>query len=362
MVGTGRGAQLGVLIKSGRALETAKNIDTIVFDKTGTLTKGEPELTDTILLDESGLERDEVVSLVASVENESEHPLAKALVRGLQRETKQGSSVRPESFQALPGHGVQAEIAGRSVLVGNMELMRSREVAGLEDQALVGKLQELARGGKTPLVAAIDGRACAVLALADQLKPGAKRVIRRLKQMGLQIVMLTGDSKQTARAVAAQTGIDLVLAEVLPENKTEEVRKLQQRGFTVAMVGDGINDAPALAQADLGIAMGTGIDVAIETGSIVLMSGDLQGVLTAVSLSRATVRNIKQNLFWAFFYNSLGIPIAAGVLYIFGGPTLNPIIAAAAMAMSSVSVVSNALRLKYFDIEREGAGPSPAGA
>jgi Cu+-exporting ATPase len=362
MVGTGRGAQLGVLIKSGRALEKAKNIDTVVFDKTGTLTKGEPELTDTVLLEGAGQDRAEIVSLIAAVENESEHPLAQALVRGLRDEASGAPADRPESFEAMPGHGVQARIKGHTVLVGNMELMRSREVAGLQEATLGRKLQELAREGKTPLVASIDGRACAVLAVADQLKPGARQVIRGLKRMGLQVVMLTGDSRQTARAIASQAGIDRVLAEVLPENKAEEVRKLQDRGFSVAMVGDGINDAPALAQADLGIAIGTGIDVAIETGSIVLMSGDLQGVLTAVALSRATVRNIKQNLFWAFFYNSLGIPIAAGVLYIFGGPTLNPIIAAAAMAMSSVSVVTNALRLKYFDIAREGAEPSAAEA
>ena len=350
MVGTGRGAQLGVLIKSGQALETARNLQAVVFDKTGTLTVGKPQLTDSLLLSSSLLEREGLLPLIAGVEQESEHPLAKAVVAGLETEVSRPLP-QPESFQALPGQGIKARISGHDLLAGSLELMRQEDVQGLESRELTDALSRLAEAGKTPLIAAVDGRAAMVLALADQLKPGASQVISRLKELGLEVFMLTGDTEQTARAIAAQAGIDRVIARVMPENKTEEIRKLQDQGYSVAMVGDGINDAPALAQADLGLSMGTGIDVAIESGDIVLMRGELDGVLRAISLSRATVRNIKQNLFWAFFYNSLGIPIAAGLLHVFGGPTLNPMIAAGAMAMSSVSVVSNALRLRFYQPE-----------
>jgi len=347
MVGTGRGAQLGVLIKSGHALETARNIKAVIFDKTGTLTEGQPQLTDTMLLPTSPAERQEVVSLVIGIEEASEHPLARAIVQGLKEEGGQAGS-HPDEFQALPGQGIQARISGRGVLIGSPELMGNQQVQGLDREELQASLDSLAEAGKTPLLVAVDGQVSMVLALADQLKAGASEVIAEIKRLGLQVYMLTGDNERTARAIADQAGIDRVIARVLPENKAQEVSRLQEQGVRVAMVGDGINDAPALAQADLGISMGTGIDVAIESGDIVLMRGELDGVLTAISLSRATVRTIKQNLFWAFFYNSLGIPIAAGVLYVFGGPTLNPMIAAGAMAMSSVSVVSNALRLRFF--------------
>ncbi|MGM0424777.1 MAG: heavy metal translocating P-type ATPase [Thermodesulfobacteriota bacterium] len=346
MVGTGRGAQLGVLIKSGQALESAKNIQTMVLDKTGTLTTGQPALSRTVLLSSSFAE-DEVLSLVAGVEQESEHPLAKAVVQGA--ESRLGSSLpRPESFEAVSGLGVKARIQGREVLIGNLEFMHQNQVQGLEEQEIDSQMQDMAGKGETPLLAVLDKEPALILSVADQIKPGVKEVLAKLQEMGLEVIMLTGDNRITAQAVAEQLGLDQVISEVLPEHKAEEIRKLQAKGRKVAMVGDGINDAPALAQADLGLAMGTGIDVAIESGDIVLMQGDLQRVLTAIQLSKATVRNIKQNLFWAFFYNSLGIPVAAGVLLLFGGPSLSPMIAAAAMAMSSVSVVSNALRLRFF--------------
>lgn len=359
MVGTGRGAQLGVLIKSGEALETARRIQTIIFDKTGTLTVGKPELTDIRPVNSSQFQQQELLSLVYAVERESEHPLAKALVRGI-KDSVSEDNPKTDSFEAMPGLGLQAKVQDRQVLIGNKELMKTKGVSGTQEEVVTNITQELTKDGKTPLLVAVDGRLGLILAVADQLKPEAAYVINGLKETGLEIAMITGDNQQTAKAIADQAGIDKVLAEVLPENKADEVKKLQQQGLKVAMVGDGLNDAPALAQADLGIAIGTGIDVAIESGNIVLMRGDLDGVLTAISLSRATVRNIKQNLFWAFFYNSLGIPIAAGILHIFGGPTLNPIIAAGAMAMSSVSVVSNALRLRYFRLDKQGSEISEA--
>ena len=348
MTGTGRGAQLGVLIKSGQALETAKGLQAVVLDKTGTLTEGKPSLRETVNLSgEEGVE-ERLLPLIAGVENESEHPLARAVVEGI-RSRGYGHFPRPDSFQALPGQGVYAEIGGSEILLGNVELMRAYSVPGLDAEDVTSRMQELADRGRTPLLAAADGHLNLILGVGDELKPEAAEVVSSLHQRGLQVVMLTGDNERTARAVAAQAGIDRVLAEVLPENKAREVSRLQVQGLKVAMVGDGINDAPALAQADLGISMGSGIDVAMESGDIVLMHSDLRQVLTAIDLSRVTVRNIKQNLFWAFIYNSLGIPVAAGVLYLFGGPTLNPMIAAGAMAMSSVSVVSNSLRLRWYN-------------
>jgi len=350
MVGTGRGAQLGTLIKSGEALETVKNVHAVVFDKTGTLTVGRPELTDTTILDGCPVDGQTLTGLIGAVEQESEHPLAKAVVRGLKQDSGQAWP-KASSFQAVPGYGVQAEADGHSLLIGNTAFLEQQGVLSADMEQIRHQVQDLAQSGKTPLLIAVDGKAAAVLAVADQLKPEAAEVVSGLKSKGLRVVMLTGDNDQTARAVAAQAGIDELRSQVLPENKADVISELQSKGVRVAMVGDGINDAPALAQADVGIAMGSGIDVAIESGDIVLMRGDLYGVLTAVSLSRATVRNIKQNLFWAFFYNTLGIPVAAGALYVFGGPTLNPMIAAGAMAMSSVSVVSNALRLRFFQPE-----------
>ncbi len=349
MVGTGRGAQLGILIKSGRALEIAEQVRTIVFDKTGTLTRGEPELTDIEML-ESGQNRtrEDILPLIGAVELESEHPLARAVVSGVQSEGVKVEHHGVQNFHSVPGKGVMADINGHKLLVGNLEFMQEKGLSGLQDKYLQSRLQELAAQGKTPLLAALEGVPVMLLAVADQIKPGVREVISGLKQKGMNIFMLTGDNERTARAVAVKVGIDNVIPNVLPEKKAEKIKELQSQGLKVAMVGDGINDAPALASADLGISLGTGIDVAIEAGDIVLMSGDVSGVSKAISLSRATVGNIKQNLFWAFFYNSLGIPVAAGVLFIFGGPTLNPMIAAGAMAMSSVSVVSNALRLRNF--------------
>ncbi|MFW6179694.1 MAG: copper-translocating P-type ATPase, partial [Desulfohalobiaceae bacterium] len=347
MVGTGRGAQLGVLIKSGQALENAKNIQTVVLDKTGTLTTGQPALSRTLALAGSPFSEEEALGLVAAVEQESEHPLARAVLEGAKARLKQ-TLPRPQSFEAVSGQGVKAQIQNKEVLIGNLEFMQQSQVQGLDNQEIERQMQDMAAKGETPLLAAIDKVPVLILSVADQIKPGVKEVLTKMQDMGLEVIMLTGDNRVTAQAVASQLGLDQVISEVLPEHKAEEIRKLQAKGRKVAMVGDGINDAPALAQADLGLAMGTGIDVAIESGDIVLMQGDLQKVLTAIQLSKATVRNIKQNLFWAFFYNSLGIPIAAGVLLIFGGPSLSPMIAAAAMAMSSVSVVSNALRLRFF--------------
>ncbi|MFH1020790.1 MAG: heavy metal translocating P-type ATPase [Pseudomonadota bacterium] len=344
MVGTGRGAQLGVLVKSGEALEMAQKIDAVVFDKTGTLTHGRPELTDVQAVS-AGMDAGQILSLVASAESGSEHPLAEAIVNAARE--KGLTLAEPSYFEAVPGRGIRAMVRGKKVLLGNREFMAAQEVTGMGVM-----IEQIAHGfagdGKTALYCAADGKLIALLAIADRLKPEVPAIISALERMGIKIFMLTGDNEITARAIADQAGISEVFAQVLPDQKVEKVAALQAEGFRVAMVGDGINDAPALAKADVGIAMGTGIDVAIESGDIVLMKGHLSGLLTALSLSRATMRNIKQNLFWAFIYNIIGIPVAAGVLHLFGGPTLNPMIAGGAMAMSSVSVVSNALRLRFF--------------
>jgi len=345
MVGTGRGAQLGVLIKSGEALETAQSVNSLVFDKTGTLTYGRPELTDFSLVKGRGLTEDEVLALVAGAESVSEHPLAEAIVR--RAKEKKLRLVEPESFEAVPGKGIIARIQDHDLLLGNSEFVLSQLENGNSPE-VKAKVAGYSGEGKTALYLALDGELTAILAIADRIKPETPQTISRLKKMGIRVFMLTGDNETTARAIAAQAGIEDVIAEVLPDFKAEKVAELQSQGMKVGMVGDGINDAPALAKADVGIAMGTGIDVAVESGDIVLMKGDLSGVLTAMSLSRATMRNIKQNLFWAFAYNVIGIPVAAGLLYIFGGPTLNPMIAGGAMALSSVSVVSNALRLRFY--------------
>jgi Cu+-exporting ATPase len=350
MVGTGRGAQLGVLIKSGESLELAQQVEAIVFDKTGTLTYGKPALTDLVLLPErEGAENpaaDEMLALLASAESASEHPLAEAVVQAAK--AKGIVSITPESFEAVPGRGIRARVDGRQLLIGNREFMIQSGVAIADEPAVTAREEMLAAAGKTILFASLDNRLQALVAIADKIKPETRQVVGRLQDLGLQVVMLTGDNNATAKAIAAQAGITDVMAQVLPEHKADKVAALQATGLMVAMVGDGINDAPALARADVGIAMGTGIDVAIETGDIVLMKGELRGVLTALALSRAIMRNIKQNLFWAFAYNIVGIPVAAGLLYIFGGPTLNPMIAGGAMAASSVSVVTNALRLRFF--------------
>ncbi|MHB8989657.1 MAG: heavy metal translocating P-type ATPase [Desulfobulbia bacterium] len=345
MVGTGRGAQLGVLVKSGEALEMAQKIDAVVFDKTGTLTHGRPELTDVQPI-AAEMDVGQILSLVASAESGSEHPLAEAIVNAARE--KGLTLAEPSHFEAVPGRGIRAMVREQNILLGNREFMAEQNVTGL-GMAVEQIAHGFAGDGKTALYCAAEGRLIALLAIADRLKAEVPATISALQGMGIKIFMLTGDNEITARAIAAQAGISEVFAQVLPDQKVEKVAALQAEGFLVAMVGDGINDAPALAKADVGIAMGTGIDVAIESGDIVLMKGHLSGLLAALSLSRATMRNIKQNLFWAFIYNIIGIPVAAGVLHLFGGPTLNPMIAGGAMAMSSVSVVSNALRLRFFN-------------
>ncbi|MDH3360386.1 MAG: copper-translocating P-type ATPase, partial [Desulfobulbaceae bacterium] len=346
MVGTGRGAQLGVLIKNGAALEMAEKITTVVFDKTGTLTYGQPELVDLEPLN-GKLTANELLALVASSEVGSEHPLAEAIVRSAQE--KDLALVEVEMFEALPGWGIKAKVAGHDLLLGNLSLMEDEKVAGLNEdvQRIASRFAE---DGKTALYLALNGEMAAMLGIADRIKPEARMVVNRLQGMGIIVYMLTGDHEVTARSIAAQAGIDKVIAQVLPDHKAQKITQLQEQGGRVAMVGDGINDAPALAQADLGIAMGTGIDVAIDSGDVVLMKGTLDGVLVAFALSRATMRNIRQNLFWAFIYNIIGIPVAAGLFFMFGGPTLNPMLAGGAMAMSSVSVVTNALRLRFFKV------------
>ena len=356
MVGTGKGAESGILIKGGEALETAHKIQTIVFDKTGTITEGRPKVTDVIIGNGewgAGSREDALLRLVAAAEKNSEHPLAAAIV--LEAEKRGLTLPQVTDFKAIPGRGIEARIANfdshspfpvpRSLLIGNKKLMDERNVSFAEMET---ESDRLAAEGKTPMYAAFDEKASGIVAVADSVKASSKAAIERLHKMGIEVAMITGDNKNTAGAIAKQVGIDRVLAEVLPQDKSAEVKKLQNEGRKVAMVGDGINDAPALAQADIGIAIGSGTDVAIESADIVLMRSDLMDVPAAINLSKRTIRTIKQNLFWAFGYNVLGIPIAAGLLYIFGGPLLNPMFAAGAMSLSSVSVLSNALRLKRF--------------
>jgi len=356
IVGTGKGAEHGILIRSAETLERSHKIKAVLLDKTGTLTQGEPKVTDIIALPSSSQE--EVLRLAASAEHGSEHPLGEAIVKAA---LEKKLEVSPASdFNAIPGHGVEASVEGKKLLLGNLRLMNEKNLSlnGLGEEA-----ERFRAKGKTVMFLGIDNHIAGIIALADTLKPNAKAAMDALHNMGIEVMMLTGDNQRTAEAIAQQVGIDRVLAEVLPEHKAQEVKKLQQEGKVVAMVGDGINDAPALAQADVGIAIGTGTDVAMETGDITLISGDLTGIITAVSLSKRTMRTIKQNLFWAFAYNTALIPVAAGVLYLAfsntGAPSglhfilgnygfLNPILAAAAMAVSSLTVVFNSLRLKRF--------------
>ena len=343
MVGTGRAAELGILIKGGAVLEQAQRIDTVVFDKTGTLTLGQPEVTDISIPPDQNMNDTELLSLAASLEKGSEHPLGEAVVAA----AKKRDIVLPpmQDFKVLPGFGVQARVEGHDVVIGNRKLM---EEAGLDLSSVENELEAWTREGKTPMLVQVDGRLGGAMAAADQIKPHAIEAVARLKQKGMKVIMITGDHALTARAVADELGIDDVLAEVLPGDKANEVKQLMEQGRFVAMVGDGINDAPALAQAHIGIAMGSGTDIAMETSDITLMSQNLNAVVDAIELSRSTLRKIKQNLFWAFFYNILGIPIAAGMLYPAYGILLKPLFAAAAMSFSSVSVVSNSLLLKRF--------------
>ncbi|MCA5012005.1 MULTISPECIES: heavy metal translocating P-type ATPase [unclassified Enterococcus] len=341
MVGTGKGAENGVLIKSGDALETTHKIQTIVFDKTGTITEGKPKVTDIVTAND--LAENDLLRLAASAEKGSEHPLGEAIVNDAVE--KNLTFAQTENFTAIPGHGIEVTIEGSRFLLGNKKLMDDRHIS-LENLGTIS--DQLAEQGKTPMYIAKDDLIAGIIAVADTIKETSIPAIKKLHQMGIEVAMITGDNKRTAQAIAKQVGIDRVLSEVLPEDKANEVQKLQKEGKKVAMVGDGINDAPALAQADIGIAIGSGTDVAMESADIVLMRSDLMDVPTAVELSKATIKNIKENLFWAFAYNTLGIPVAMGVLYLFGGPLLNPMIAGAAMSFSSVSVLLNALRLKGF--------------
>ena len=340
MVGTGKGAENGVLIKGGEALEITHKIDTIVFDKTGTITEGKPVVTDILTKNK---EKDVLLSLAASAEKGSEHPLGEAIVRAALEKKLELKILN--NFNAIPGHGIEVTIDKDNILLGNLKLMKEKNI-DVEEFKLDS--DKLANEGKTPMYIAINNKLEGIIAVADVVKPSSFEAIKELHNMGIKVAMITGDNKKTAEAIAKQVGIDIVLSEVLPEDKANEVKKLQGQNNKVAMVGDGINDAPALAQADIGIAIGSGTDVAIESADIVLMRSDLMDVIVAIKLSKATIRNIKQNLFWAFGYNVLGIPVAMGVLHIFGGPLLNPMIAAAAMSLSSVSVLANALRLKKF--------------
>ena len=343
MVGTGKGAENGVLIKGGEALESTYKIDTIIFDKTGTITEGKPKVTDIVT---NGLSENEILVLAASAEKGSEHPLGEAIVKDA--EEKELSLKEIEGFNAIPGHGIEVKIDGKNILLGNKKLMVEKTI---DISVLAEKSDRLAEEGKTPMYIAINGKLEGIIAVADTVKESSKKAIQTLTSMGIKVAMITGDNKKTADAIAKQVGIDMVLSEVLPADKANNVKKLQGENRKVAMVGDGINDAPALVQADIGIAIGSGTDVAIESADIVLMRSDLMDVVTAIRLSRATIKNIKQNLFWAFAYNVLGIPVAMGVLHIFGGPLLNPMIAAGAMSLSSVSVLLNVLRIRNFKAE-----------
>ena len=341
MVGTGKGAENGILIKSGQALEAAYQLDTIVLDKTGTITVGKPSLTD--LLPLSAFNRSDLLRLIASAEQHSEHPLAQAILEAAKEE---GLDLLPVShFEAIVGRGLAAQVEGKHLLVGNESLMKEKNI---DSSAFQEQLLELSQEGKTAMFVAIDGQLVGILAVADEMKSSSLKAVQELQSMGLEVIMLTGDREETAKAIAQKAGIQKVIAGVLPDGKATAIKGLQEADKKLAMVGDGINDAPALVQADVGIAIGSGADVAIESADVVLMHSDLQDVVKAIKLSQATIRNIKENLFWAFAYNTLGIPIAMGLLHLFGGPLLNPMLAGLAMSLSSVSVVVNALRLGRF--------------
>lgn len=345
MVGTGKGAENGILIKSGEALETAHKIKTIVLDKTGTITKGKPVLTDLKVY--NNFDRNEILQLAASAENNSEHPLAEAIVNGAKERNVEFKQY--DKFRAMPGYGIRATIDDKEIQIGNRKLMTSRKIS---TEAAEKDYEILSNEGKTPMFISVNNELAGLIAVADVVKETSKAAIERMHKLGLKVIMLTGDNEKTAKYIAKEVGIDKVIAEILPFQKSEEVKKLQEAGEFVAMVGDGINDSPALAQANVGIAIGSGTDVAIESADIVLIRNDLNDVAGAIALSKATITNIKENLFWAFFYNVIGIPFAAGIFYaFFNGPKLDPMIAAFAMSLSSVSVLMNALRLKFFKVK-----------
>ena len=345
MVGTGKGAENGILIKSGQALEAAYQLDTIVFDKTGTITVGKPSLTD--LLPLSDFNRSDLLRLIASAEQHSEHPLAQAILEAAEEEEL---DLLPVShFEAIVGRGLSAQVEGRWLLVGNESLMKEKNI---DSSVFQEQLLELSQEGKTAMFVAVDEQLAGILAVADEMKSSSLKAVQELQSMGLEVIMLTGDREETAIAIAQKAGIPKVIAGVFPDGKATAIKNLQEAGKKLAMVGDGINDAPALVQADVGIAIGSGADVAIESADVVLMHSDLQDVVKAIKLSQATIRNIKENLFWAFAYNTLGIPIAMGLLHLFGGPLLNPMLAGLAMSLSSVSVVVNALRLGRFKMKK----------
>ena len=345
MVGTGKGAENGILIKSGQALEAAYQLDTIVLDKTGTITVGKPSLTDLVPL--GAFNRSDLLQLIASAEQHSEHPLAQAILEAAEEE---GLDLLPVShFEAIVGRGLSAQVEGKQLLVGNESLMKEKNI---DSSAFQEQLLELSKEGKTAMFVAIDGQLTGILAVTDEMKSSSLKAVQELQSMGLEVIMLTGDREETATAIAQKAGIQKVIAGVLPDGKAAAIKNLQEAGKKLAMVGDGINDAPALVQADVGIAIGSGADVAIESADVVLMHSDLQDVVKAIKLSQATIRNIKENLFWAFAYNTLGIPIAMGLLHLFGGPLLNPMLAGLAMSLSSVSVVVNALRLGRFKMKK----------
>ena len=346
MVGVGKAAEYGILIRNGDALQQAGNLTTVVLDKTGTVTTGNPEVTDIVVTQD--WQEDDLLALVASVEQGSEHPLAEAIIESAKKKELQIKSA--ENFQAIAGHGVEAVVSGKRVLFGNQRLMQTNDI---DVQSLIETANKLAAQARTPMYVAVDGQLAGIISVSDPIKPDSAASVTQLHKLGLKVVMLTGDNASTADAVARQVGVDQVIAEVLPKDKAKQISLLQASGETVAMVGDGINDAPALAQADVGFAMGSGTDVAIESADVTLIRGSLYSVSDSIIISRAAVRNIWQNLFGAFIYNSLGIPLAAGVLFPFTGLLLNPVIAGAAMAMSSVTVVSNANRLRWLKIPRE---------
>lgn len=341
MVGTGKGAEAGVLFKNGEALEASHKIDMVIFDKTGTITEGAPAVTDILTLGK--LKEAEVLRIAASMEVKSEHPLGEAIVKEAMARKLNLTEIR--DFKALPGNGIQGFMEDKVVALGNEKLMEALGV--LKDEHRV-QAYNLAQEGKTPVFVSLENSIIGIMGIADTIKEESNKVVSNLKSMGIAVAMITGDHKKTAEAIGKRAGIDEIMAEVMPDKKAEVVKKYMGEGHKVAMVGDGINDAPALVQADLGISIGSGTDIAVESSDVVLMKESLTGVITAIRLSKATIRNIKQNLFWAFAYNVVGIPIASGLLYVFGGPLLNPMFAALAMSLSSVSVVSNALRLKRF--------------